>query len=470
MQAAFAPSKPAIMMADRVYTYKMIADGIDAVSVTLRELNPDRNRPVGLLVANPGRHLVVLLALLRSGFAFSSLRLDLLPAAIASGFDQVITDEIIPAPAGLKVMRIDDAWFRRREGAAAPAPAAHADGQIVQIMFSSGSTGAPKAYGRTLPALWQRIRIKYATGESTRPRFLTTVGLSGSALNYVMRALMDGATVCFAPHDYALASVAAWRVDEVRASLGQARELLRQREAIGYDIGIKVLSVGAATLTPSLAEDLRRAFGCQIVNTYSAVEAGTLAIAKGDLLRLRERKGNCFFPLTDFRITTDDGAPLAPGQEGRIHAYHDHPSSFFEGDLFNHRSVAPDGWIRMGDVGRLDEDGLIIVSGRADEVINLGGAKFNPEIIEDALRRNQALSSFGVVRIQSPAGEHEAWLAIAGERAPTLEALNLWLERNSSLGLGGLRLAKVVPIERIPLTRSGKIARAELRELLLAKA
>lgn len=467
-QALFARSKPAIVMADRIYTYGMIADGIDAVSCTLRDLALDRGRPVGLAVANPGRHLVVLLALWRSGFSFASLRQDILGAAIASGVDQVITDEALPPLPGMKIVPLEDAWFRR--GArSAPASVDHADGQIIQIMFSSGSTGSPKAFGRTLAALHQRIHVRYATGEAARSRMLPMTGLSASGFNCVMRALMDGNTVFFAPHEHVLASVFAWRIDEVCASVGQAAELLRQRDALGYDVRLGALSLTAATLSIELEQDLRRAFGCEIIYTYAAVEGGAMAVARGDMWRLRERRGNCFAPLTEFRITGENGAPLRDGEEGRIWARHDHPSSIFEGDLFVHRSVAPDGWIRMSDVGRLDQDGLIVVTGRADEVINLGGAKINPEIIEDALRRYQSLSSFGVVRVQAPSGEHEAWLAVAGERAPTLEAVNHWLERNATSSLGGARLAKLVRVERVPLTDSGKVARAALRDLLLAK-
>lgn len=467
MQAAFAPAKAAVVMADRIYTYKMLADGISAVSRAVHDHSFDRNRPVGILVDNPGRHIIVLLALLSRGYAFCSLRKDLLGVAVASGVDQVVTDEPLPFVGGLKLARLDDAWFGAKSRAALD-PVEDVEGQIVQIRFSSGSTGTPKAFGRTLPVFHKRIALKYVTGEAARPRFLTTVGLSGSALTYVMRVLMDGNTIYFAPQELALGSIFAWRIEEARVSAGQARTLLAQRETLGYDVRIGLLSCGAATLSRQLEADLRQAFGCEIINTYASTEGGVMALAAGDVLRLRERKGNCFVPLAEFQIVDDDGRVLPAGQEGRIRVRHDMASRVFRGNLFEHESVAPDGWLTTGDLGVIDADGLIVVNGRADEVINIGGVKFNPELIEDVLKRNPALASSAVVRVQLPSGEHQAWIACASAQAPALDLVNQWISRNAAGELSAVRFAKIAAVERIPVTAAGKIARAELRRMLLA--
>ncbi len=456
------------MLHDRVYTYKMLADGILAVSAILHELGLDRTRPVGILVSAPGRHLIVLLALLRNGFAFASLRNDIIGVALAQGVDQVIADEFLPPLPGLRTTMVEDKWFARKP-ASAPPPVEADENQIVQIRFSSGSTGVPKAFGRTGPVFQKRIALKYVTGEAARSRFLTTVGLSGSALTYVMRVLMDGNTVFFASQEYALGSMFAWGVEEARVSAGQARELLAQRATLGYDVKLALLSVGAATLSTALEQDLRRTFGCEIINTYASTEGGVMALAAGNVLRMRAQKGNCFVPLARFQIVDDEGRPLPPGVEGRIRVQHDMASRVFEGDLFNHRSVAPDGWITTGDLGVIDEDGFIIVRGRADEVINLGGVKLNPEILEDLLRRNTTTANAAVVRVAGPEGDHEVWLALPGPISPgALQSVNDWIVRRGTGELAAARIARIVQVDHIPLTAAGKVARAQLRAMLLA--
>lgn len=469
LHAAFSPSKAAIVLHDRVYTYKMLADGVLAVSAVLHELHLDRTRPVGILISSQGRHLIVLLALLRNGFAFASLRSDIVGAALAKGVDQVISDEFLPPLPGLKTTMVEDKWFARNR-ALAPPPVPVADNQIVQIRFSSGSTGVPKAYGRTAPVFQKRIALKYQTGEAASARFLTTVGLSGSALTYVMRVLMDGNTVYFAPQEYALGSMFAWGVQEGRASAGQARELLAQRATLGYDVKFALLSVGAATLSIALEQDLRRTFGCEIINTYASTEGGVMALAAGDVLRMRSRKGNCFVPLAQFQIVDDEGRPAPVGAEGHICVKHDMASRVFEGDIFEHRSVAPDGWITTGDLGVIDEDGFIIVRGRANEVINLGGVKLNPEALEDLLRRNPATADAAVVRVAGPEGEDEAWLASPNAVAPgALNAVNEWIARTGKGEMAGAKITRILQVDRIPLTAAGKVARAQLRTMMSSK-
>ena len=82
MQAAFTPKKAAIVLIDRVYTYEMMVNGVLSVQAVLADLWLfDRGKVVGVLIDNPGRHLIVLLALLQSGLAFTSLRRETLDVA-----------------------------------------------------------------------------------------------------------------------------------------------------------------------------------------------------------------------------------------------------------------------------------------------------------------------------------------------------------------------------------------------------
>ena len=103
-----------------------------------------------------------------------------------------------------------------------------------------------------------------------------------------------------------------------------------------------------------------------------------VAIAGPRVMKMRRQKGNCFAPVCPVEIVDDEGRLLSVGKEGRIRVKSDTMVWPFSGSMFETEDGKGDGWFYPGDIGRLDDDGLLIVTGRADEVINAGGIKFTP--------------------------------------------------------------------------------------------
>ena len=129
-----------------------------------------------------------------------------------------------------------------------------------------------------------------------------------------------------------------------------------------------------------------------------------------------------------------------------------------------------DGWFYPGDVGRIDPDGLLVVTGRADEVINDGGVKFSPEVMEDLLRRHPKIADAALVRMSAPGGAPEAWLAIVARSEVTLAEISNWMQKNLGRELASVSFAKFFVVDSIPRTSMGKIARNDLRDLMRARA
>ena len=421
LHAAFTPRQPAIALPDRVVTYDMLQKGVLSIQSVLREAAIDRDRPVGIVVDNPARHLIVLLALLKSGYTFSSLRPNQIETAYRYGVAQLIAEGALHAPPGLKTLRLDDQWFLRsglREGMFDVTHEAH---RIVQVAFSSGSTGFPKALGQTLDLFQEKFLEIYQTGIAARPRFLTTVGFSGSALKYVLRILMDGATVYMCPQQLALSAVFSGSIDEVRASAIQARNLLQQQKEAGYDVRIDVISTGSAILPVDLAGELQETFRCDIINTYASTEAGMMALAAGEIIRKRRQKGNCFIPFKKIEIVDDADRPMPVGAEGRIRVKAPNMARLYTGDMFAQPLAEEASWFYPGDIGKIDEDGLLIVTGRKDEIINAGGIKYSPEMMEDELKRHPAIANAAVVRMTGKDGGDEFMGGCGGQHAADVD-------------------------------------------------
>lgn len=462
LHAASSPSRPAIMLPDRIASFSMLVSGMESVRSMLEGFRLDREKPVGLLIENPVRHIIVGLALIRSGYAIASLRRDLLNPALSNGFSTILTDERLPLVEGMRPILVDDGWFTQSPAKKIPAVEIAPD-RVIRIAFTSGSTGRPKAIAHTHQTTIERIHSMIMLGIGRGERLMSGFGLSGPGFIQALTAIVSGRTICFAPAADMLPSMIFCGADSFRGSAGHLRTLLAAQEAMGRPLSLKYVSTGGALMSSEMAEQVRSAFGCEILNSYSSEECGPIGCASGALLASRAVRGNCFAPATRIRICGDDGMELPAGADGVIHVMSPGGSGPFTGALNLGANVASGRWILTGDMGRIEEDGVFILTGRADEVINMGGAKFDPETIEAILLQHPALSGAAVLRMPRADGEHEAWAFAPRAAGLDAAALNDWFARRVSGEMSSMRFARLEQMDAIPKTASGKIDRGALR-------
>jgi feruloyl-CoA synthase len=121
-----------------------------------------------------------------------------------------------------------------------------------------------------------------------------------------------------------------------------------------------------------------------------------------------------------------------------------------------------DGWLRTGDLGEVEDDGRLRLSGRADELIRTGAEKVWPDEVERVLLEHPAVRDVAVAGRSHPEWGHEVIALIVPVRAdapPGLPELRAWaLER-----LAPFKAPRdVVLVPTIPRTPSGKIRRGDL--------
>jgi fatty-acyl-CoA synthase len=91
-------------------------------------------------------------------------------------------------------------------------------------------------------------------------------------------------------------------------------------------------------------------------------------------------------PDVELRILAEDGSALPTGQEGIIAIRTPWMVSGYLGNAALSRTVFQDGWFRPGDMGRTTMDGMLHITGRATERLNIGGAKINPESVDEIIQ------------------------------------------------------------------------------------
>jgi acyl-CoA synthetase (AMP-forming)/AMP-acid ligase II len=124
-----------------------------------------------------------------------------------------------------------------------------------------------------------------------------------------------------------------------------------------------------------------------------------------------------------------------------------------------------DGWFYPGDVGRIFPDGLVVITGRTNEVINRGGVIVAPEVIEEVLRLDPLVRDVAVVGVPNAAGIEEIWAAVVAEGPIDANAIAVRARDKLNEKVPD----RILRIDAVPRNENGKVTRNALREQLIAR-
>ena len=158
------------------------------------------------------------------------------------------------------------------------------------------------------------------------------------------------------------------------------------------------------------------------------------------------------------------GADLPPGQPGEMMVRGDNVMKCYYKDPQNTaKTFDADGWMHTGDIGYLDEDGFVFVTGRIKELIIKGGENIAPREIDEALLRHPAVLEAAAVGIPDPHYGQEIMAAVVLKPGAscTIEELARFCEQE----LGRYKSPKLIRIlDELPKGPSGKVQRLKLLE------
>ena len=244
----------------------------------------------------------------------------------------------------------------------------------------------------------------------------------------------------------------------------------------GADISrLRSVRTGAAPLPPELAQRFAQTFGLQINESLGMTEtAGLSTVAPPGL---SAPAGCVGWPLPHAQVrivglNSDDqatGQDLPAGGKGMVLYRGPNLFSGYLDAAETARSFTPDGWLITGDVGFIDEQGRLHLSGRAKDLIIRGGHNIDPKVIEDALGSHPAVDLCAAVGAPDAyAGELPVAFATLKEGAQVSEdeLLAFTAERVDE---APAKPKSITLLERMPVTNVGKIYKPELRALATAK-
>jgi len=366
-------------------------------------------------------------------------------------------------------------WAELESAAAEPCPPpTRGPGDIATAIYTSGTTAEPKGVQHSSDSLIAELH-----GSPTPPP-----GVPGTvSLQPFPAGHTAGLCAMLGPfaHGYKTVMVDSWdaevgvRLVEEHGVTAMAGtpifidSLLDAAAAGGGDIStLRHGITGGAGVPPSLIERADR-IGWRVARCYGATEGPSLTASESadDLERRARTDGR---PLAGnlLRIVDEDGAPVGVGEAGEIVAIG--PESFvsYSDPAFNLDAFTADGWLRTGDIGRVDADGYLTITDRRKDIIIRGGENISSKEVEDVLILHPAVREGAVTGAPDRRYGEVVCAFVVVEPGASID-LDAVREHFFAAGIARQKTPeRLVEVDELPRTAAGKVKKHELRAALAA--
>jgi acyl-CoA synthetase (AMP-forming)/AMP-acid ligase II len=236
--------------------------------------------------------------------------------------------------------------------------------------------------------------------------------------------------------------------------------LARQHPEVFRRTPLRFIRTAGASPQPEVLTSLEECIGVPVLNGYGLTETGGVTRNTADA-----RKDGSVGRTSGLEVGIMDrfGNLVANGEEGEIAVRGSSVTSGYLDDMEANLTSFCDGWFLTGDIGRLDSENFLFITGRLKEMIDRGGEKILPQGVEDVLAEHPAVADAAVFAVAHPTlGEDIAAAVVLREGA---SATALELRRFAATKLAAFKVPRRIEfLDRIPRTSTGKVQRSLLVE------
>jgi acyl-CoA synthetase (AMP-forming)/AMP-acid ligase II len=351
--------------------------------------------------------------------------------------------------------------------------------EIAILLFTSGTTGAPKAavlrHKHLVSYILGSVEFMGAAEEDAALMSVPPYHIAGMAA--IASSVYSGRRIVQLPNFSPRAWLELAREHQVTNAFVVPTMLSRIIEELegseSTDLGtLRALSYGGGKMPLPVIERAMRLFPkTDFTNAYGLTETSSTisvltpddhraAVASDDtVVRRRLVSVGRPLPTLEVKICGEDGEQVAAGEKGEICVRGEQVSGEYLG---RGTLLSDDGWFATRDGGWLDEEGYLFVEGRIDDVIVRGGENLSPGEIEDVLLDHAAVSDAAVVGVpdeQWGEGVAAAIVLKAGAGA-TIEELQEWVKQH----LRSSRVPQRIEFrDELPYNETGKLLRRQVR-------
>ncbi len=376
-----------------------------------------------------------------------------------------------------------DALLRGADAPVAERQAAVRPHDVVQIQYTSGTTGAPKGVMLTHHGTLNNAKLMgERAGFDEHSRLLAVMPLfhtAGCVCNALGMLAAGGAYVGMAAFD-APAALALLGQERITVINGVPTMYLRLLAEPGVQDGAyraastwRTAFTGGTTIPPSMLIALRDAFGAEPMVIMGMTEASPLITQTRpeDGFERNSTSAGIPLPFTAIKIVEPgSGAPVPLGVAGElcIRGYGVTPG-YFDMPERTADAIDAEGWLRSGDLATLETDGTLRIVGRTKDMVIRGGENLYPAEIENLLMLHPAVEQAQVVGVPDPEFGEEAFAFVVLRQEGSVTAAELREYARASFSRHKVpRYIELV--DAFPQTASGKVKKFELREIAREKA
>jgi fatty-acyl-CoA synthase len=369
-----------------------------------------------------------------------------------------------------------DAWTNMLANGVEPAPPAPNPDDVVNIQYTSGTTGSPKGVLLTHRNL---VNNGYLVGRNLRAasqdRVCAPVPMYhcfGCVMASLMCIVHRAALVLPAPQFDALASLEAVQAERCTALYGVPTMFIAELEHPRFrEFDLTSLRTGIMAGAPCPVEVMRRVvteMHCpEMTIAYGQTESSPVITmsATDDPVEIRVATVGRAAPETEVKIVArDDGATLDVGQRGELctrgylvmKGYDSEPEA-------TARAIDSEGWLHTGDLATMRADGCFHIAGRLKEIIIRGGENIYPREVEEFLHGHPKIADVYIVGLPDERlGETVlAWIKLKADEMATEDEIRDFCRGR----IAHFKIPQHVRfVESFPMTVSGKIQKFRIRE------
>lgn len=489
--AATQPTSPAVRDdRGRAFSYPGLWEAAGEIADLFRACGAERGQVALMVLPNRAEYQAVFVGALRAGLVPATVPTTTSRRALTQMMDRVgarvvITNATPPASESLRTVRdaaassrwlcdvvsVSDAGQVVAHGTHPGSVAQPADSALAHVMFTSSTTGEPKAVMHTeatLEALNAGFAERFELDASTSIFMPSPLGHSVGGIHGIRLALYLGAELVLQdtwdPRG-ALALVEETGAEFTAAATPFLRDLV---DADAPSTGPKLASLrtflcGGAQVPPRLLARCRTEFPNTFVTVlWGMTEGGVTTCVPGDGPERLEETAGRGLPGLELRILGPDGEVLPAGTEGELAMRG--PGVFVgylaQDDLYR-QLMTPDGFFRTGDLAVLDDHGYVRITGRAKDLIIRGAVNISPVPTENVLAAHPEITDVAVVGAPDDRLGERICAVVTSRRELSLDEILAWC---ADQGLDKRQWPeRLVNVPTFPRTAAGKIRKAQLR-------
>ncbi len=377
---------------------------------------------------------------------------DIEVVVIDKDAEQIFPEDSSPSPQLLDVSELDPAL----------------------LMYTSGTTGVPKGVilcNKNMVAGGEYVTL--AHGLTPEDRGLVSLPLYhiNAQVVSMMGPLISGSSNVL-PHKFTTPNfwplISKYKCTWFSVVPTIISYLVSGSAVEGEDLDLEQVRFGrsaSSALPPSLHKEFEQKFGISIIETMGLTETAA-PVFSNPLDPAKRKYGSPGQAVGNIaKIIDNEGNELARGDIGEIMIKGDNVmKEYYKAPEITAETIEPDGWLHTGDLGYMDEDGFVFVTGRIKELIIKGGENIAPREIDEAMYKHSAVMDAAAVGI--PCDQYGEDIMVCCTLKPDCECTIEELREHCEEHLGKYKTPKKIRIlEDLPKGPSGKIQRLKLRDI-----